>query len=132
MHVGNDVEELILIVLAQEGKEILKLACGAIENLAFAIDDVFLQIERDRLGGAEIFHGVGDGDAHLLAKTEEVVDSRACCEDDGGEIGDIDFLMTEFAGAQTLHLDERAENHLNAIAGSDVEVGRLFGRGSGL
>ena len=51
---------------------------------AFAVDDVFLQIERHGLRLADVFHGFGHGDARLFADVEETVYRRARCEDDGG------------------------------------------------
>lgn len=71
MHVAHRVEECLLVVLGQRGEHVGELAGLAVEYLALAVYDVFLQIERYRLRGAEIFHGVGNGKPHLLAKTEK-------------------------------------------------------------
>ncbi len=49
---------------------------GAEENLAFSVDDVFLQIDRDGFALAEIFHSLGYIDARLLADMEERVDGQ--------------------------------------------------------
>lgn len=132
VHVGNGVKELFLVVLGEHGHHVVELAGAAVENLAFAVYDVFLQVEGYGLCGAEIFHGVGDADAHLLAKAEEVVDGGTCGENHGGVLAYIYFLLAEFPGAQALNFDEGTKYQLYAMLRGDVEVGRFLGTRLGL
>ena len=131
--VGLDVadghQELLFLVLDDGGQQlgVVELARQAEENLALAVDDVFLQVQRQGLGGAEVL-GVGaDGYAGLLAEPEVVVHGRAGREDDAGVVGQVDFLLAELAGRKALHLDERTEVDFHPVAGGDVEVWRFTG-----
>lgn len=47
VNVGHNVEETLLLMLDEEGEEAVELAGLAVENLTLAVDNVFLQIERD-------------------------------------------------------------------------------------
>ena len=115
MHIAHGKEIFLLVVLEQERHEVIEFSRGTVENLALAVHYVFLQIEGNRLGGAEILHCVGNSDSHLLAETEIMVN---CCpgrEYHGGEIGNSYFRLTEFLGGETLHFYERSEINLYAV-----------------
>ena len=72
------------------------MACLAIENLAFAVDDILLQIVGDGLAHAEVFHGVGDVEPELLAQPEVVIHSSTSCENHCCVVIDRDFCLSEF------------------------------------
>lgn len=129
MHVGDDVEETFLLMLHEEREKAVELACLAVENLAFAIYDVFLQIEGYGLGGAEVFHCVGHVDSHLFAETEKIVSSRLGREDDRREVGQIDTLLAEIARAQAFNFDKRTKNDIDAVLARHVEVWGFVGSG---
>ncbi len=122
MHVADSIEVFLLVVLAERRDKVVEFAGGAVENLAFAVYYIFLQVEGYGFCRAEIFHCIGNAHTHLVAQTEKVVDCRAGCENNGGEIVDVDFLLTKFTGAETFHFDKGAEHDLNSIAFRDVEI----------
>ena len=49
----------------------------AIEDLTLAEDDVLLKVHRNRVGSAEVFHGLGDLDPELFRHLEICVDGMA-------------------------------------------------------
>ena len=125
VHIADSKEEFLFLVLYERSHElgVVELACEAVENLAFAIGDIFLQVEGDGLCGAEIFHGVGDVDAHLFAKAEEMVDGCAGRKDNCGEVGDGNLGLTKFLGRQAFNFDERAELNLHTVFFGDFVIG---------
>ena len=125
--VGHRQKEVLLLVLEDVGHQVLEFPGLGAENLAFAEYDVFLQVEGDRLRRAEVFHCVGDVDAHLLAQAEEVVDCGLGFEDDGCEVGDGDLLLAELASGKSFDLDEWAENNVQAVFLGQFIVRRFFG-----
>lgn len=127
VHVGNSKEVFLVLVLEHVGKKVGELACGRVENLALAVNDILLQVFADGLGCAEIFLSVGNVVTHLLAEAEEVVDRGFGGEDNGRVFGYGNFLRAEFLGRQPLDLDERTENYVDAIFFGQFIVGRLFG-----
>ena len=82
-------------MLGEEREQIVQFACGGMEDLALAILDIFLKIESDGFGSAEIFHSVRNGYAHFLAKAEEMVNGRTRREYHRCKVLDIDFLLTK-------------------------------------
>lgn len=125
VHVADDEEVVLVLVLDQQGEEVVKLAGGRVEDFALAVYDVLLQVEGDGLGGAEVLHRVGDRDAHLFAKVEEMVDGSLGGENDGCEVGYVDFLLAEFACVKAFDLDEGPKYYFHSVLLLDVEVWRL-------
>ena len=76
--------------------QIVEFARFSEENLAFAVDGVFLQIEGDCLRGAEVFHCLGHVEAGFFCDAEEMVDCRFCGENDSGVLRERYFLLSEF------------------------------------
>lgn len=74
-------------MLVERGNEVVEFSGVSEEYFPFAIDGIFLQIEGNRLGRTEIFHGFGYGYPQTFAQSKEMVDRRACGEDDGGILG---------------------------------------------
>ena len=99
-------EELLLLVLDNQLYERSERSVGE-RNLALAIDDVFLQIERHGLRLADVFHGFGHGDARLFANVEETVHRRARREDDGGVVEYFDPLSAELLERYAHYADKR-------------------------
>ena len=78
LHVGDREEKLTVAVFPDCLHElgILKAPGQAIGNLALAIDDILLQIQRYLFGRAEISHCVGHVDPAFLTQPEEIVHGR--------------------------------------------------------
>ena len=68
-------QEVLLGLVSQDVRhEVVELTGCSEEHLSLAILRVFLNVERDAFGDAEVFHGLGDGEAHVFCYHEEVVD----------------------------------------------------------
>ena len=115
-------EEAFGAVTEDVREEVVYLACLAIEDFALAVLDVLLDVEGDGLGDAEVFHILGDVDAHLLAELEEMVDGMAAGEDDGGVTGDVYVLVAELSGGEGFDLDEGVEGYLDVMLAHEVVV----------
>ena len=76
---------------------------------------MLLEIHRDDLGRAEIFHRLGNLAPEFLRQGEERVDGVAGGEDDGGVIEDVDPLGPEFPGGERLDQEERMELELHPV-----------------
>ena len=129
MHVAYGKEVALVLVLDHRGDDVGELACLACENLALAVDDVFLEIIGYAFRRAEEFLRVGDIYSRFFGETEEIVDCCLGSEDDGGVVGDINFLSTEILSRQAFHFDERTEYNIHAILFGNLEIRRFFGFG---
>ena len=107
LELGERLGQLGLVGLTQGQHELLLLMLdyqlderreGAVSerNLALAVDDVLLEIERHGLRLADVLHGLGNGDAGLLADVEKAVDRRAGGEDHGRMGENLDPLSAKF------------------------------------
>lgn len=96
VYIGYGQQELLAVVLAQRGYEVVELTGVAEEYFALAVDGIFLQIEGNGLGRAEIFHGFGYGDPQAFTQGEKVVNGCTGGEDDSRVFGQRYFLLTEF------------------------------------
>lgn len=97
MHIANRIKKFFLVVARHAGLKlgVVELAGCSEKYLSLAINDIFLEIVSNLLGGAEIFHCVGDADAHLLAQTEKMIYRSLSSENNSCKIVDIDFLLSE-------------------------------------
>ena len=110
-HVGGNKEELLVDVLLKRLDGVVEIVL-AMENLPFAVDDVFLQVERDLLGGAEIFESFRNGVFHLLGYSEKVVDSDFACKDNSRVVGQIDMLRPEVFVTYSDNFDKLPEGNV--------------------
>ena len=83
MDVADRHQVSLLVVLGNDGNQAVHCACLAIENLAFAVDDILLQVVSDCLADAEVFQSIGHLIAQFIAQTEEMVHGGACCKNNG-------------------------------------------------
>lgn len=82
VYVGNGEQVFFVGVFGQSGNKVVELARVAEEDFTFAVSDVFLEVEGDGFGCAEIFHRFRNRYAQAFAQSEKVVDSRSRGEDD--------------------------------------------------
>ena len=112
--------------------EVDETACRGEENLAFAVNDIFLEVIGDGFRCAEIFHCHRNGDSHLFAEMEKMVDGAAGGEDNRGEIRNVYLLLAEFLGRQSFNFDKLTEYKLYIVFAGNVVVGRFVGTWFGL
>ena len=127
--VGHGDEVFLTFVLDHRGQQVLDFARGAEEHLALAVLHVFLDVEGDRFGDAEILHGLRDGDTQLAAQVEEVVNGVAGGEHNGSVVQDGHLLLSELFSRNALNFDERAEDYLYPILARNIVIWRLIGAG---
>ena len=125
---GHGDQELLPLVLRRDERGDGGRRAGAEEDLALAVDDMFLEIHRHGFRGAEVLHGLGDLETHLLAQLEVGVDGVAGREDDGGIVGEVDVLCAEFPGRERLDQEKRMEIELCAEFFLQDLVGCEIGR----
>ena len=106
MRFAQRQQELFVLVLDDQLDERGERAVGK-RNLAFAVDDVFLQIERDGFRLANVFHGFGHRDAGLFADVEETVYRRARSENYGRVRQYFDPLCAELFQRNAYYADKR-------------------------
>lgn len=104
------------------GHETVHLTGIAKEYLALTVLDIFLDIKRNCLSNAEIFHVLWYGYAQLSAKLEEMIYRVTRGKHYSGMVKNIDVLLSELLGAERLYTDERLEDKLNAILLSQVKI----------
>mgnify|MGYP005920094271 CR=1 FL=1 len=107
-------QEFLLLVFDDQLDERCERSVGK-RNLAFAVDDVFLQVEGYGLRLADVFHGFGHGDARLFADVEEAVDCRAGREDDGRVREYFDPLGAELLEGYALYADKGLVGDLHVV-----------------
>lgn len=126
MYVALGYEELLVFVFEHEGKQVVNLACIAVEDFALAVLDVALDIKRYGLCNTEILHVFGDIDAHLLAELEEIVDGVAAGEDYSCMVEDVYTLSTKLTWGKTLNFDKGSENDFYFVLVGNGVVGGLL------
>ena len=94
--------------------QLRKFAEG-VKNLALPVYDILLKVYCHRLGNAEVFHSVGDGDAQLLTEAEEMVYGKLAGEDYGRERRNVYALLAKSLGINALNLDEREEIYRHSV-----------------
>ena len=102
--------------------EAIHLSGIAKEHLTLTVLDIFLDIKRNCLGNAEIFHVLWYGYTQLSAKLEEMIYRVTRGKHYSGMVKNIDMLLPELLGAERLYANERLENKLNAILLSQVKI----------
>ena len=88
--------------------------------------NILLQIERNALGCAEVFHCIGDGDAQALAQCEKVVNGCASCKNYCSMVENRHLLLAKFFGRNALDLNKGAKNYLDIVFLCDIVVGRFL------
>ena len=125
-------QETLLLMLDNELDEVGERPVGK-GDLPLPVDDVFLQIERYGLRLTDVFHGLGHGDAGLLADVEEAVDRRARRENDCGMIQNFDSLAAELLQRYAHDPDQRVIFDLDRMFLRHFEERGFLGNGgSGL
>ena len=64
-----------------------------VKDLAFSVNNIFLEIKRNIFCNAEIFHRIRNNDPQFIAYPEEVINACLACKDYCSKIKNIDFLM---------------------------------------
>lgn len=108
---GKCQDETLVFMLEDNLHEAIKLTVGK-ENLALAIDYILLEVERYRLGNAEVLHRLGYGDACLFANAEKVVDGRTASENYGRVVENFGPLATKLLERHTLYTHKGFESEL--------------------
>ena len=98
--------EFFFLVLYYQLDEVGETAVGE-RNFAFAIYDVFLQVERYGFRLARCIHGFGNRNPGLFANVEKTIDCRARSEDDGRMSQYFNTLASEFLERYPYYADER-------------------------
>ena len=99
-------QHLLGLVLYDQLDQALERTIGK-RNLALAIDDIFLQVESNALGRADILHCLGYRDAGIFADMEEAVDGCTRGENHRRVIKDIYALTAKLFWGNTDDLNQR-------------------------
>ena len=126
VHVRHGHEVFLRLMSHHDGYQIFKFARGAEEDFTLAVLGVLLDVERDGLRYAEVFHCFRYCHTELRAQIEKMVDGMPRIENNSGMLKDRDFLLSEFLRRKALHLNKGAEHDFNAMLFGDVVVRRLF------
>ena len=125
MNIGHRYEILLCLMLEDRSHQTVYLTGVAEEYLTLAILNVLLDIERYRLGDAEILHVLRYVDSHLSAQLEEMIYSMTRCEYNSGVVKYVDVLLSELFGTKRLNANEWFEHKLNTVLISQIKIGRL-------
>ena len=118
-------QEFLVLMLDDQLDERRERTVGE-RNLAFAVDDVLLQIERHGLRLADVLHRLRYGDARLFADAEKTVHRRAGGENYGRMVEDFDSLAPELFQRDARHTDERLVFDLDLVLLGDFVERRFF------
>ena len=113
--IGRSNEEMLAFMLRADQVHHRLGRSGTVENLALAIDDVLLKIHRDHIRRAEILHGLGNLDTHLLGQFEIGVNGMAGGKHDGSIIRQIDALGTKFTSSKRFYEEKPAEFNIDTV-----------------
>ena len=119
-------EFFVLLVFVDDVEHAFIGAICAVKHLAFAVKDELLEVEGDGFGDAEIFGVLADGDLHLFAHPEKMVDGIAAGEHHGRIVHDIDLLFAELTGGYAFEFDEGMENQFYIVFSFQVKIGRFI------
>ena len=125
MRFRNGQQVLLFFVLVEQFHEVCECAVGE-KYFTLAVDDIFLQVERNGLRVAKIFHAFGNGDARLFADAEKTVDRGATGKDHGRMVEDLDPLAAKLLEGNPLDLDEGMKLDIEVVFRNDLVVGGLF------
>ena len=96
------------------------------EDLAFAIDNVFLHIISDTLAHAEVLHCLRNGEPQLLGHPEEMIHRVPTGKNDRCVVQYAYALLTERLAINGLHFNERSKIDLQPVLAGKLVVRRLF------
>ena len=96
--------------------------CLAVEDLAFAVNYVFLQVESNVLRYAEVLHRIRNRESHLFAYPEKMIDCGLGCEDYCREISEIYLLLPEILRRNPFNLDKLFEVYLQVVFFCELEI----------
>lgn len=114
VNVGAGIKEFIFLVLADDLDQVVERGF-AVEDFAFAVLNVFLQVISGGFGYAEIFHRIRNGETHFLADAEEMVNRITAGKDHSGKIADVHALLAEFLCGNAFHMNELTEIDLEIV-----------------
>ena len=121
MWIGEGHEEIFFPVLDDHINKVFKIGF-AVEYLALAVDNVFLEIKCNVFCYAEVLHRIRYGKSHLFTDPEKMINSGFGCENDRCEIGDIDLLLPEILCRDPLNLDKLFEVYLQIVFFCELEI----------
>src|SRR3954465_2371363 len=82
------------------------------KDLAFADDNIFLEVVRCLIGDTEVFHISWHLDFEFLADVKKMIYCVTTCEDDCCVLKNINLLLSEFFYWHRLYLNEWSEIYL--------------------
>lgn len=124
MGLGKGDEIIILTVLDNYVNQILEF-CFPVEYFAFPVHNVFLEIECDVFGDAEILHRIRHCITHFIADSEEMIYACLACKNDCCELREIDFLGPEVLDRNPLNLNKWFKIYLKVVLFSQIKVWRF-------
>ena len=125
-------EFLIFLVLVDDVEQALVGAVRTEEDLALAVQDELLEIERHSLGDTEILGILGYGKFQLFTDPEKMVNCMTAGENDCTEKRNFDFLLPELFGRDAFQSDEWMEIQLHPEFPFQIEIRGFFRLRSGL
>lgn len=124
VRVGEWHEEILILVLHYNINKILEFGFP-VEDLPFAVDNIFLQVKCHVFGDAEILHGIRDRKAHLITDPEVMINGSFRGKNHCGKIGQVDFLLPEVLGRYTFHLNKLSEVYFQVVFFSELKIRRF-------
>ena len=119
VRLGKGEHILLVLVFEQQLHKAVEVTVGK-ENFAFAIGDIFLQIECNCLSDTEILHCGRDIGATLLGNAEETVDSRTAGENDSRMLQNLNALASKLFERDALNLDEGLKIYTHSVLLSNL------------
>ena len=111
MNVGTGKQEFLGFMFLDQFDEV-GIIFLAVKDLTFSELNIFLKVIGGRFGNAEILHGFGNLDAHLLADSEIMVNGIPGSKNDCCIIKHVDPVFTEIFGRDTLNFEKFPESDI--------------------
>jgi hypothetical protein len=96
------------------------------KDLALPVNDIFLQIYRNRFRGTEVFHRIGNLYPQFFTNPEKMIDCRPAVENYRCVLEDIDPAGAEIFRRNPFNADELKKIQNNLVFVSYLEIGRFF------
>lgn len=121
MRIGEGHEEVFFFMLDDYVNKVFKI-CLAVEDLAFAVNYVFLEVKRNVLRYAEVLHSIRYGKSQFFTDPEKMINCGLGCEDYRREISEIDLLLPEILCRNPFNLDKLFEVYLQVVFFCELEI----------
>lgn len=121
MNIRQRNKVLFVFVLVNDVHKLIKSVCP-VKYLPFAVDNIFLQVVCNRLGNAEILHGIGHLDPEFLTQPEIMINGGTAGKNYGRMRKNINPVLPEIFRSHSFNMNKRPEINTKFVLFCQVAV----------